>query len=144
MCFLAKTPLEIVPLTTGKWPEIRSKIPDFTYKAFWRHFWPPVDPPRLPQGRPKTPQGRPRVGLGPRTAPPGTPFWRICPTNLHHVFGLPFGINFSLILTAFWMPFGLHFRVFFECFFALRGKCWTLRIYRACRVKQGSGPSKIH
>ena len=101
-------------------------------------------PPKAAPRRPKTPQGRPRVGLGPRTAPPGTPFWHNFPTNLHHAFELPFGIKFSLILSACWMPFGLHFRVFFQCFFALREKCWTLRIYCPCQLNQGSSPSKIH
>ena len=101
-------------------------------------------PPKAAPRRPKTPQGRPRLGFGPRTAPPGTPFWHHFPTSLHHVFELPFGIKFSLILKTFWTPFGLHFQLLFQCVFAVREKCSTLRIYRPCRVNQGVGPSEIH
>ena len=72
ICFQTKNRLEIVPLTTGKRPEIRSKMSDFTCKAFWGHFWPPVGPPRPPQGDPRRPKaaqgwasGRARLRQGP-------------------------------------------------------------------------------
>ena len=64
--------VEIVPWTSGNRPENRSKSPDFTCNASWCHCWPPVGPPRPPQGDPRRPKaaqgwplGRTRLSQGP-------------------------------------------------------------------------------
>ena len=143
MCFLAKNRLEIVPLTIGKQPEIRSKISDFTYKAFWRHFWPPVGPPRPPQGDPRRPKAA--QGWAPGRA------WLLKGLHFGAIFKSIFIMFLGFVLGSGFLWFGRRFGchlafisgVFSSCCFDLCEKCWTLRMYCACQSKQGSGPSKF-